>query len=45
MKIKQRLVLLRKEKGIFIKSDSARYFALVDAKPFIDVVVTNAMLE
>ena len=45
MKIKQRLVLLRKKKGIFVESDPAGGFDFVDAKPFVEVVVTNAMLE
>ncbi len=45
MKIKQRLVLLRKKKSICVESDPAGGIDFVDAKPFVDVVVANAMLE
>jgi hypothetical protein len=44
MEVKQRLVLLWKEKSIFAESDSAGGFNFVDVKPFVDVVVNNATL-
>jgi len=44
MEIEQWLVLLREKNSILVESDSARGFGLVDVKPFVDVVVTNAML-